>query len=62
MPKGYWAASGKFSKGIGKPLGNAQIPKTSQWERREYFPAAIGQKSGNFHPFSLKGPVSVHIY
>jgi hypothetical protein len=22
MPKGYWAASGKFLKGIGKPLGN----------------------------------------
>ncbi len=30
MPKGYWAASGKFLKGIGKPLGNAQLPATSQ--------------------------------
>jgi hypothetical protein len=30
MPKGYWAASGKFLKGVGKPLGNAQIPATSQ--------------------------------
>jgi hypothetical protein len=27
MPKGYWAATGKFFKGIGKPLGNAQIPQ-----------------------------------
>jgi hypothetical protein len=30
MPKGYWPASEKFLKGIGKPLGNAQIPATSQ--------------------------------
>jgi hypothetical protein len=30
MPKGYWPAYGKFLKGIGKPLGNAQIPATSQ--------------------------------
>jgi hypothetical protein len=43
MPKGHWAASGKFLKGIGKPLGNAQIPATSQYERRENFPAAIGK-------------------
>jgi hypothetical protein len=33
MPKGYWAASGKFFKGIGKPLGNAQIPQPAN--RRE---------------------------
>jgi hypothetical protein len=30
MPKGYWPASEKFLKGKGKPLGNAQIPATSQ--------------------------------
>jgi hypothetical protein len=30
MPQGYWPASKKFLKGIGKPLGNAQIPATSQ--------------------------------
>jgi hypothetical protein len=30
MPKGYWAASRKFLKGIGKPLGNVQKPATSQ--------------------------------
>jgi hypothetical protein len=30
MPKGYWPASEKFLKGIGKPLGNTQIPTTSQ--------------------------------
>jgi hypothetical protein len=29
-PKGYWAASEKFLKGIEKLLGNAQIPATSQ--------------------------------
>jgi hypothetical protein len=34
MPKGYWPASEKFLKGIGKPLGNAQIPTTSQKRRR----------------------------
>jgi hypothetical protein len=33
MPKGYWKASGKFLKGIGKPLGNAQITLSSN--RRE---------------------------
>ncbi len=30
MPKGYWKASGKFLKGIGKLLGNAQIPAVIQ--------------------------------
>jgi hypothetical protein len=30
MPKGYWTASGQFLEGIGKPLGNAQIPNVSQ--------------------------------
>jgi hypothetical protein len=30
MPKGYWRAYGQFLKGIGKPLGNAQIPAVSQ--------------------------------
>ncbi len=30
MPKGYWIASGQFLDGIGKPLGNAQIPAVSQ--------------------------------
>jgi hypothetical protein len=29
MAKGYWAASGKFLKGIEKPLGNAQITTTT---------------------------------
>jgi hypothetical protein len=51
MPKGYWAASGKFLKGIGKPLGNAQIPPTSQQERRENFPAAIGKTVAIFIHF-----------
>ncbi len=30
MPKGYWIASGQFLEGIGKLLGNAQIPRISQ--------------------------------
>jgi hypothetical protein len=30
MPKGYWIASGQFLEGIGKLLGNAQIPAISQ--------------------------------
>jgi hypothetical protein len=30
MPKGYWIASGQFLEGIGKTLGNAQIPAVSQ--------------------------------
>ncbi len=30
MPKGYWIAFGQFLEGIGKPLGNAQIPANSQ--------------------------------
>jgi hypothetical protein len=30
MPKGYWKASGQFLEGIGKPLGNAQIPAICQ--------------------------------
>jgi hypothetical protein len=29
MPNGYGKACGLFLKGIGKPLGNAQIPPTS---------------------------------
>jgi hypothetical protein len=53
MPKGYWAASGKFLKGIGKPLRNSQIPTTSQWERRENFPAAIGKNVAISWKFEL---------
>jgi hypothetical protein len=30
IPKGYWKASGKFLKGIGKQHRNAQIPAISQ--------------------------------
>jgi hypothetical protein len=30
MPKGYWIASGQFLEGVGKPLGNSQIPAISQ--------------------------------
>jgi hypothetical protein len=51
MPKGYWAASGKFLRGIGKPLGNAQISATSQQERSQNFPAAIGKNVAISIPF-----------
>jgi hypothetical protein len=30
MPKGYCIVFGQFFEGIGKPLGNAQIPPASQ--------------------------------
>jgi hypothetical protein len=42
MPKGYWAASGKFLNGIGKTLVNAQILAEPIGEEGE-FPAAIGK-------------------
>jgi hypothetical protein len=58
MPKGYWKASGKFLKGVGKPLGNAQIPIGEEIE----LPSSYWQKRGNFHPFSMKQYVSVYIY
>jgi hypothetical protein len=32
--EGYWKAAGKFLKGIGKPLGNAQITTVIQGEDR----------------------------
>jgi hypothetical protein len=51
MPKGYWAGSGKFLKGVGKPLGNAQLTATSQQERRENFPVAIGKNVAISIPF-----------
>jgi hypothetical protein len=51
IPKGYWAASGKFLKGIEKPLGNAQIPAINQQESRHHFPAAIGKNVAISIPF-----------
>ncbi len=42
MPKGYWIAFGQFLEGIGKLLGNAQIPAISQKETRQHFLVAIG--------------------
>jgi hypothetical protein len=30
MPKGYWKAARQFLNGIGKLLGNAQIPAINQ--------------------------------
>jgi hypothetical protein len=51
MPKVYWAASGKFLKSVGKPLGNAQLPATSQQERRENFPVANGKNVAISIPF-----------
>jgi hypothetical protein len=43
MPKGYCAASGKFLKGIGKPLGNAQKLLGSLWEISKRYRKAAGK-------------------
>jgi hypothetical protein len=51
MSKGYWPASENFLKGIGKPLGKAQIPATSQLERKHDFPTAIGKNIAISIPF-----------
>jgi hypothetical protein len=61
MPKDYWIGSGQFLEGIGKPLGNAQIPLSARM-RRGRIAQRLLAKHGNFHPFSLKQSVSVHIY
>jgi hypothetical protein len=62
VPKGYWAASGNFLKGIGKPLGKCPNTSNQPTGQEGEFPSGYWQKRGNFHPFSLKGGVSVHIY
>ncbi len=41
MPNGHWIAAGHFLEGIGKLLGNAQIPAVSQYETRQHCLAAI---------------------
>jgi hypothetical protein len=48
MPKGYQIGSWKFLNGIGKPLGNAQIPAVSQQERIQNCPAVIDKKCDDF--------------
>ncbi len=58
MPKGYCKSSGQFLKGIGKPLGNAQIPLIVQKERRLNCLAAIGKNVAI--SFSLKRHISVY--
>jgi hypothetical protein len=58
MPKGYCKSSGQFLKGIGKPLGNAQIPPIVQKERRLNCPAAISKNVAI--SFSLKRQISVY--
>jgi hypothetical protein len=54
MPKGYLAASGKFLKGMPKTC-NQPIGEKGE------FPSGYWKKRGNFHPFSLKGCISVYI-
>jgi hypothetical protein len=46
MPKGYWKAFGQFLKGIGKPLGNAQIPPSAN--RKGGTTAAMGKNVAIF--------------
>jgi hypothetical protein len=43
MSKGYLKASWQFLMGIGKQLGNDQIPAVSQEDKRQNCPAAIGK-------------------
>jgi hypothetical protein len=62
MPKGYWKTSRQFFKGIGKPLGNAQIPIVSKIGEEAELPSGYWQKCGNFHPFSLKRCVSFNVF
>jgi hypothetical protein len=51
MLKGYWKASGQFLMGIGKLLGNAQIPAVSQEEMRQNCLAAIDKNVALFVSF-----------
>jgi hypothetical protein len=56
-----WIASGQFLKGIGKPLGNAQITPTSQYERRETCPAAIDKNMAILSLFSEESRFCLHL-
>jgi hypothetical protein len=49
--KGYRKAARKCPNTCNQPIG----------EEAE-FPSGYWQKRGNFHPFSLKGRISAHIY
>jgi hypothetical protein len=72
LPKGYRKAAGKCPKAIGQPLGilkgyrkaAGKCPNTCNQPIGEEaaFPSGYWQKCGNFHPFSLKDRISVHIY
>jgi hypothetical protein len=61
MPKGYWEAFRQFLKGIGKPLGNAQIHAVSQLKRRHYCPAAISKNVTISIPFSEEMHFGLHL-
>jgi hypothetical protein len=60
MPKSYWKAAGQFINGIGKLLGNAQIPPISQ-RRGGRIVQQLSTKEGNFCLFPLKRCISVSI-
>jgi hypothetical protein len=49
--KGYRKAAGKCPNTRNQPIGEQAA-----------FPSGYWQKRGNFHPFSLKDRISVHIY
>jgi hypothetical protein len=49
--KGYWKAAGKCPNARRQPMGDKAELLSGYW-----------LKHGNFHPFSLKQSVSVHIY
>jgi hypothetical protein len=61
MPKGYWAASGKFLRGIEKLLEMPKFPPPVDRRAGRNYPAAIGKSVAIYIPFFLKGRVSDHI-
>jgi hypothetical protein len=59
MSKGYLKASWQFLMGIGKQLGNDQIPAVSQEDKRQNCPAAIGKNMEIFCSFPQKCCISI---
>jgi hypothetical protein len=55
MPKGYWAAYGKFLQGKGKPLGNAQLPEPAN-RRGGRISQQLLAKSWQFPSLFSEGP------
>jgi hypothetical protein len=56
----YWLVAGIWAFPSGFPIPFQQCPAAVQQPLRA-FPSGYRLKHGNFHPFSLKGRVSVNI-